>query len=436
MAASTSVEGGNLMDLASLFRLCRRHLVVLFLAGALGAAFVAMVVVTAPPVYRATGSNVLLPPLPEPDKSETTETESANVWVRMDDLSLAVDIVERRMQSALRASGFGGEWKVTGNSVDRRGPILDLVATGSTDTEALDRLDVLIEQQATVLSDMQVGSPELELITATIVVAPNAVSRTTEAGSVVYDASSTVLLVAPTALAAVPVPVEQTANPYFRLNDMSVVVDIVKRVMVGPDLEQRVRADGLTGTYIVAANTDFYRGPIVDMVVETDDPDKAVEGVKILLREQATMLDQLQASEGTEPDYRITTQVVIEPAEASRVLTSTMRRGMAAAILAGGFVLTLLLLADVASRMRATAKRRRASRASRTKTNTESNTAESADDAGASGQPILTAVADDLSYFDVDRDLAAGSRTADGEVERVESESDDDRADARSTVGS
>jgi hypothetical protein len=414
------VEGANLVDLASLFRLCRRHLVVLLAACAVGAAFVGMVVVTAPPLYRATGSNVLLPPQPVPEQTESETPESENLYVRLGDPSLVVDIVERRMESAdssakIRESGFEGDYTVTGNSDTRRGPILELTATALSESAALDGLAVLLEQQAAVLSDMQAGTPEEQLITATIVVAPSAVSRPVEAG-VVFDASSTVVLVTPTPQPAVQVPIEQTANPYFRLNDMSVVVDIVKRVMVGADVDQRVRADGLTGTYLVAANTDFYRGPIIDMVVESDNPSAAVEGVKILLREQAIVLDEIQSAEGTDPEYRITTQIVVEPAEASRVLSSTMRRGLAAAILAGGFVIACLLIADLFSRMRA----RRAHRRSESPVPIESV------------DGIAFADDGDLAFHELDFVTStAGDRT-----QRGESDADDDRAHARSTVGS
>jgi hypothetical protein len=416
------------MDLASLFQLCRRHLVVLFLACVLGGAFVTMVVVTAPPVYRASGSNVLLPPQPAPDLTELVPTESENLYVRLGDPSLVVDIVERRMETAASAaqvkeSGFDGDYSVTGNSESRRGPILELTATALTETAALDGLAVLLDQQAAVLADMQAGTPDEQLITSTIVVAPSADPRPIDAGTV-FDASSTVVLVDPTPQAAVQVPVEQTANPYFRLNDMSVVVDIIKRVMVGADVDQRVRADGLTGTYLVAANTDFYRGPIIDMVVESDNPDAAVAGVKLLLVEQALVLDEIQSTEGTDPDYRITTQVVVEPAEASRVLSSTMRRGLAAAILAGGFVLASLLLADLVRRLRARRALRRGGKS-------DPDQVPVVPQSGQVESGQVEFIDDDIAFHELD----FASAPTGAQTQRPDPDADDDRAHARSTVG-
>ncbi len=344
------------MDLASLFRLCRRHVIVLALAVLVGAGFVAVAVSTAPPLYRATGSNVLLPPQPAPDGGGDEPEASDNLFVRLGDLSLVVDIVVRRLQGVevetrVAAAGFDGDFVVTGNSDTRRGPIFDLTATAGSEGAALDGLDVLLREQYVVLQDLQVGNADEDVITASVVVSPSADTRLVD-GGVVYDATSTVLLVPPTPRSVPTVPVEQTDNPYFRLNDLSVVVDIIKRVMLSAEIDELVRAEGLAGDYLVAANTDFYRGPIIDMVVETDDPGAAIDGVKILLVEQARVLDDLQAVEGTDPAYRITTQIVIAPAEATRVLSSTLRRGLAAAILAGGFVLACLLIADLVRSMR------------------------------------------------------------------------------------
>ena len=73
----------------------------------------------------------------------------------------------------------------------------------------------------------------------------------------------------PTATAARPDIPAQYQNPYVRFGDLSVVVDILVRITGSEEVVNSLKAKGLQGTYTIAANRDFYRGPIVDVAAES-----------------------------------------------------------------------------------------------------------------------------------------------------------------------
>lgn len=148
------------------------------------------------------------------------------------------------------------------------------------------------------------------------------------------------------------VPVAGADNPYVRFNDLSVVVDIIRRVLVGSDVAQKLRAEGVVGTYTVAANIDFYRGPIIDIATDAPTAEGAQKSTKLVMTELGNVLDQLQAQQGTAPAYRISTQDVVEPQLGTRVLSSTLRRGMAATVVAAGLFIGIIVVADALRRRR------------------------------------------------------------------------------------
>ena len=95
------------MDLLTLLRLFRRNIAATVVAAVLAAALVGYVVVSAPPVYRSSGSVVLFSPPQPPDPTlrdvdpsvPTTTVASDNPYVRFNDLSVVVDIVRRVLLS-------------------------------------------------------------------------------------------------------------------------------------------------------------------------------------------------------------------------------------------------------------------------------------------------------------------------------------------------
>lgn len=165
----------------------------------------------------------------------------------------------------------------------------------------------------------------------------------------VYRSSGSVVLFSPP-LAPDLEPGEKppagVENPYVRFNDLSVVVDIVRRVLISAEVDAQLRDRGVVGTYTVAANIDFYRGPIVDVAGEAPTADEARASTELVMKQLEVILDDLQAHEGTEPAYRIKTEIVVQPQDGTRVLSSTLRRGMAGSVLAAGLVVLAVLTAD------------------------------------------------------------------------------------------
>jgi len=164
---------------------------------------------------------------------------------------------------------------------------------------------------------------------------------------------------------AVPTTTVGTDNPYARFNDLSVVVDIVKRVLLSREVDQRLRAAGVIGTYTVAANIDFYRGPIIDIASEAPTPEASQRSTELVMAELAVALDDLQANQGTDEKYRIVAHSVVPPNPGTRVLSSTVRRGMAATVLAAGMFVGILILSDSVKRSRNSRRDRRSAAAPR-----------------------------------------------------------------------
>jgi capsular polysaccharide biosynthesis protein len=171
-----------------------------------------------------------------------------------------------------------------------------------------------------------------------------------------YRSSASVVLINPPALPATTPqnPQIPTAlqNPYARYNDLSVIVDILVRKLGSESVKNSMKAAGLDGTFEVAANRDFYRGPIIDVAAQSRTAAKAVEGANIVIRELQTQLKSLQDNTGTAASYYITAQLVVGAGRATTIFSPTLRLVL---LVAGvGLILTIGagLLSDARGRRR------------------------------------------------------------------------------------
>lgn len=180
------------------------------------------------------------------------------------------------------------------------------------------------------------------VLVATILIAPP-----------VYRASSSVVLLSPPPPQADPRtelidPRDQ--NPYVAFGDLSIVVDILRRVMSGTGVADQLADDGVTGPFTVAANVDFLRGPIIDVATEARtvaEARRANERVTdVLLAELAA----LQERQGTNPTFWITAETVVPATRATRLYSSVARRLIVVAAVGMGAVFGLVLLTDAVSR--------------------------------------------------------------------------------------
>lgn len=135
-------------------------------------------------------------------------------------------------------------------------------------------------------------------------------------------------------------------NPYVRFNDITVMVDILVRVMRTNEVAHALGDRGLRGEYTIAANAAFYRGPIVDIAVEAGSPAVAKESARLVMKELDTQLERIQSQQGTDPSYFIRATPVVTPERASTVLSSALRRLIAVGFLGLIAIIGAAMIAD------------------------------------------------------------------------------------------
>lgn len=168
----------------------------------------------------------------------------------------------------------------------------------------------------------------------------------------VYRASGSVVLLNPPPPSA-PVPSSSPAtgaqNPYLLFNDLSVVADILVRVIGRPEVAQDLRLNGVVGTYTVLANLDFKRGPIIEVAAEAGSGDEALRSARLVIDRLGDELRKLQVEEGVDPASAIRTVTVAPPERATTVFSSALRRLVAAGGLCVLGTVAALLLAEAIS---------------------------------------------------------------------------------------
>jgi hypothetical protein len=156
----------------------------------------------------------------------------------------------------------------------------------------------------------------------------------------------------PTATQARPDIPAEFQNPYVRFGDLSVVVDILVRITGSKEVVDSLKAKGLEGTFTIAANRDFYRGPIVDVVAEHTSSASAINDTKLVIQEIQDELVTLQTQQGTDPSYFIRAEIVVGADRATTVLSGTLRLLIVGAGLGGMLTIGSGLLADAIGRRR------------------------------------------------------------------------------------
>jgi hypothetical protein len=170
-----------------------------------------------------------------------------------------------------------------------------------------------------------------------------------------YRSSGSITFLPPPAVDeknATPAEVQASQNPYARYGDLSIVVDIIRRIMVSETNNATLVSRGLKGTYTVGANLAFDRSPVVEVVAESPTAEQAKADALLVMGDVDQQLVKLQNQVGTDPKYQITTAVVVTPTRATRLLTSTIRRAISVLALVGAVILIGAVLADIPSRRR------------------------------------------------------------------------------------
>jgi hypothetical protein len=169
-----------------------------------------------------------------------------------------------------------------------------------------------------------------------------------------YKANGSVVLLAPPPppLAATGAGAVNGQNPYLRFGDLSVVVDILARVVSSPPVGSALRAQGLKGTYVVGANIAFYHGPIIDVTAKGPTSPDAVHAAVLVMNEIGHDLAAMQTKQGANPAYLIKTQNVVTPTAAKKVFSSTFRTLIGVGVLNLIAILVVAMLADAIARGR------------------------------------------------------------------------------------
>ena len=179
-----------------------------------------------------------------------------------------------------------------------------------------------------------------------------------------YRASGSVVLLNPPSLPesvmggpAIP---DAWQNPYTRIGDLAVIVDILVRVVDSEPVQADLVSEGFQGIPEIAANRDFYRGPIIDVAAEAPTAEAAMADVNLLIDELDRQLAQLQQQQGTAESYYIQLEPVITPFRATTVFSGTLRLLILAMAACTALVVVTGLLADrVRSGRRASTRRRK-----------------------------------------------------------------------------
>ena len=154
----------------------------------------------------------------------------------------------------------------------------------------------------------------------------------------------------------------KAANPYARFNDLSIVADIVAKAVQSPSVKDLFVSEGYTGAYAVTSvdRTDTARGgPIVELSAQGTTKAHAIFFASRLANEFRAQLAGPQTKRRIDPNFQVKADTVVPPEQASPVLVSLLRAGVAILALCAFATLAMAFLADAVARARARRRTRR-----------------------------------------------------------------------------
>jgi hypothetical protein len=146
-------------------------------------------------------------------------------------------------------------------------------------------------------------------------------------------------------------------NPYARFGDLSVVVDILKRLVSSEPTASRLASNGLVGTYAVAANIDYYHGPIIDVTSAAPTAADATKSAGLVVAELRSQLTSLQVQQGTDLKYQIKSQTVVAPLAKVTSASVRLRKTLMAGALGVAITAAVAMIADARNKSRNAAPR-------------------------------------------------------------------------------
>ena len=141
----------------------------------------------------------------------------------------------------------------------------------------------------------------------------------------------------------------KTSSPLNRFYDQSVVVNIVSQAISTDTARDALVEQGADSRYEVGPGAS---GPIADIVAIAPTPEQAIESARLVAEAYTTELQRIQADQGVDPAYMITTLPVESPENAKPKVSSMLR--LAIAVVGLGVIATFFVvsLAEARTQLR------------------------------------------------------------------------------------
>jgi len=171
-----------------------------------------------------------------------------------------------------------------------------------------------------------------------------------------YEATASVALLSPpgaprdeTGEPIEATPAGKTNSPLARFTDQTVVVNIVSKAISTDAFRDSLEAQGADTRYEVGPGIS---GPIADITAIASTPEDAITTAQLVAAAFVSELQTIQAQQGVDPTFMISTLPVEEPENAKPKLSSTFR--LAIAVLGLGVIATFFVvsLAEARSQSR------------------------------------------------------------------------------------
>jgi len=183
--------------------------------------------------------------------------------------------------------------------------------------------------------------------------------------SPVYEAGSTYILVNPpapptdSAIARDPSLAHIGAdNPYTRYSDQSVVVQLLAGRLSSDEARRALAARGADPGYEIAPSAEFgYSAPIVQITGTGSSPAAAVHTARVVGSAVTSELDRMQAVHNVSPKYRIDTQQVVAPRDATLKASGKLRALVAVLVLGAALLFLAVTVADAFAAIRQARRR-------------------------------------------------------------------------------
>jgi hypothetical protein len=141
----------------------------------------------------------------------------------------------------------------------------------------------------------------------------------------------------------------KTSSPLNRFYDQTVVVNIVSQAISTDTARDALVEQGADSRYEVGPGAS---GPIADIVAIAPTPEQAIESARLVAEAYTTELQRIQADQGVDPAYMITTLPVESPENAKPKVSSMLR--LAIAVVGLGVIATFFVvsLAEARTQLR------------------------------------------------------------------------------------